>query len=411
MSGLTEPLREALRRVAEQADPPTALPPVVQRRVRRRQAVIGALVLGSVTLIGIGAVRAVLPGSPIPTSVPPVVTSSPSPSALEPPADAVVFAQADSDSTDAQIEIAYVPASGGEVQALTRAWGEGAVAAQPRWSPDGSRIAFVMTTRRLLTRSDWDGNIYMMNADGSDVRRLTEGLNSASPAWSPDGSQIVFVSNHGQQLVVMNADGSGPHVIASEREFYAWPSWSPRGDRIAFQSGDFEYLAIFTIASDGSSEVRLTDGLRLEAYPAWAPDGSQIAYSAGVQLWIMAGDGGDQHPVTTCDIPCMADIAPSWAPDGSRLVFARWEQGGAARRLYILDLGTGEVLPLTPNLRWASWPGWRPAGHLSPTLFGSGSVEISSAIAYGENGSGQSMVNRPIPLSACRSTVLGRTLR
>ncbi len=61
------------------------------------------------------------------------------------PADAIVFDKASSDSLDARIEIAYVSARGGAVVSLTAASKAGMVAAEPRWSPDGSRVAFVMS--------------------------------------------------------------------------------------------------------------------------------------------------------------------------------------------------------------------------------------------------------------------------
>ncbi len=292
-------------------------------------------------------------------------SSSPTPSTrLTPPADAIVFDKAASDSLDARIEIAYVPARGGAVVSLTTAWKAGRVAAEPRWSPAGSRIAFVMSPRGHLTRYAGDGDIYAMNADGTGIRRLTVGLGASSPAWSPDGSQIAFVKNQGQELVVMRANGSGQHIIARARGYYEAPAWSPDGRTIAYQSRpnrNIDVTAIFTIQPDRIHERQLTPASASAGFPAWSPDGSRIAYSTGDQLWIMHSDGTGPRRLTNCRLSCVFDFAPAWSPTGSSLVFVQQENGGGARRLYVLELATGAVRPLTPASRWAGSPDWRPS--------------------------------------------------
>lgn len=292
-------------------------------------------------------------------------SSSPTPpTRLTPPADAIVFDKAANDSLDARIEIAYVPARGGAVVSLTTAWKAGMVATEPGWSPDGSRVAFVMSPRGHLTRYAGDGDIYVMNADGTDIRRLTDGLDASSPAWSPDGSRIAFVKNQGQQLVVIRPDGSSQHVIARTRGYYQGAAWSPDGQTIAYQSSpnrNIDVTAIFTIRPDGTHERQLTPASASAGFPACSPDGSRIAYSAGDQLWVMNSDGTGARRLTNCRLPCVFDFAPAWSPNGSDLVFVQQENGGGARRLYILELATGAVRPLTPDIRWAGSPDWRPS--------------------------------------------------
>ena len=82
--------------------------------------------------------------------------------------------------------------------------------ADPAWSPDGRKIAF-------LNGRDGNSEVYVMNANGSGQRNLTRNPgNDADPAWSPDGRKIAFVSNRdgNDEIYVMNADGSGQRRLA-----------------------------------------------------------------------------------------------------------------------------------------------------------------------------------------------------
>jgi Tol biopolymer transport system component len=94
----------------------------------------------------------------------------------------------------------------------------------------------------IVFHSERDGNmeIYVMNTDGSDQRRLTNNdADDVCPAWSPDGTQIAFVSNRGgnDEIYVMNADGSGQRRLTNNDADDGFPAWSPDGMRIAFDSG------------------------------------------------------------------------------------------------------------------------------------------------------------------------------
>ena len=279
-----------------------------------------------------------------------------------PPTGAIVFASAPGSAIAAPSEIAYTSVVGGPVVDLTHAGRRGMVAAEPRWSPDGSRIVFVMAPRRYLNAYAGDGNIYVMSANGTDLHKLTRGLDASAPAWSPDGSRIVFIEGQGQALVVMHADGSHRHVVAQARGYYESPAWSPDGRLIAYESGsDWHSKAIFTIRANGSGERRLTRRSDSIGDPAWSPDGSRIAYSSGNRIWIMTASGASARPVTTCrPASCVFDFAPGWSPSGRELVFVRQEDGGAARHLYVLKLATHRLRPLAPAVRWAGSPDWRP---------------------------------------------------
>ena len=109
----------------------------------------------------------------------------------------------------------------------------------PQISPDGARVAFVATTLSE-ERDEYLSNIWVVDADGGGApRRFTAGpKRDRDPRWSPDGTRLAFVSEReGKkkgQLYVMPADGGEPTRLSDERHGVADPVWSPDGSRLAF---------------------------------------------------------------------------------------------------------------------------------------------------------------------------------
>jgi TolB protein len=146
------------------------------------------------------------------------------------------------------------------------------VESAPEWSPDGSRILF----SRVRARSPLaEEELYIMNADGSGLVRLTDnGVPDFQPSWSPDGTRIVFVresSTLGAKAFAMNADGSAATRLTDDAIEEFWPSFSPDGTRIVVaRCVDFS-CDLVMLDPDGSDPVALTHGPRLESQPDWQP--------------------------------------------------------------------------------------------------------------------------------------------
>ncbi|MGB7202253.1 MAG: carboxypeptidase regulatory-like domain-containing protein [Pyrinomonadaceae bacterium] len=158
--------------------------------------------------------------------------------------------------------------------------------AKPTWSPDGTKIAFQSNRDNLIS------SIYIMNADGSNVVRLTNALpiSDQRPAWSPDGTKIVFEINTG--IAIIDIDGTGRTNLGSGQ----FPEWSPDGSRIVFALITGTGYHIYTMKPDGTDITQLTfDIARNDQYPSFSPDGRKIVFSRNtsgqIGLWTMNADG------------------------------------------------------------------------------------------------------------------------
>jgi Tol biopolymer transport system component len=225
----------------------------------------------------------------------------------------------------------------------------------PSWSPDGTKIAF---------SSNRDGNweIYVMNADGSGVTRLTtnRSADDASPAWSPDGTKIAFHTNRDDnyEIYVMNPDGSAQTNLTKESGSEdASPSWAPDSSRLVFASeGD-----LYTMRADGSQQIRLTSGKTDDAFPSWSPNGSKIALTAGVGsrsfIDIVNADGSGRTRLTRGG----SEYEPRWSKDGSKIAYADFSSG--LGHIVVMNADGTSPTRLTSFPKRVDYdPSWSPDG-------------------------------------------------
>ena len=205
----------------------------------------------------------------------------------------------------------------------------------------------------FVSRRDFDAEIYVMAADGAQPRNLTgDPGDDTEPRWSPDGSRIAFLSTRlgMPELYVMGADGSGATAVS--RGVAAQAAWSPDGSTILFSSNRFGAAELCSVAADGSSPPkRMTIGGGTA--PAWSPDGSQFAFQREGMIMVAHRDGSSAHVVTTG-----TDSEPTWSPDGSQIAYTHAELSN----IRVVDLEQGEPIDVTPVSSLDSHPVWSPDG-------------------------------------------------
>ena len=223
--------------------------------------------------------------------------------------------------------------AGNPARPWSRARGRGArsTRAQPLQTPHSKRplhdvadtkIAFGVRQPGDSYRYDYDYDLYGINADGSNMARLTDG---ASPAWSPDVRRFAY-TRHVEEpnpalsstpasasptplvdtpyIFTINADGSGRKKLQDKAAVE--PAWSPDGKQIAFtlytpqkryKDIGYPYCGIYIMDAEGSGEPRkLATGPGCASSPAWSPDGKKIAYTNG--LGVDKGGGSSMSDIS-----------------------------------------------------------------------------------------------------------------
>jgi Tol biopolymer transport system component len=212
-------------------------------------------------------------------------------------------------------------------------------AAQGSWSPDGTKVAFALYRTHTNTSLSSAGEIWTVDADGSNPTQLTHdatdgGVSNTAPLWSPDGSRIAWLkqSGKGSDVWTMRSDGSAQQAVTTDGAAGAHNtdlSWSSDGRLAWLKRAGTDLSAananVWLARGDGSGARALTSSTRVVAGPYWQPGGSLLLYAEGAPDSVLhvvdpsAGPPGVTIPATGVPSP------PQWSSSGSQVA---WGDGG-----------------------------------------------------------------------------------
>jgi TolB protein len=210
----------------------------------------------------------------------------------------------------------------------------------PVWSPDGKTIVFDSSRSDPNPSDSNDVNdVYRMNADGSDVTKLTDSKGvSGDAAWSPNGSLVAFDSDRAdpkRKNAIYTVSAAGGKITQLTKPPKGYDDYKPRvspdGRQLAFArakgTADHALAALFTVRLDGTHLRRLTPfALRIDDSD-WSPDGKRIVFEAYPNpdaygdIYVVGANGGTPIDLTRNPAGQAGSADPAWSPDGHEILF------------------------------------------------------------------------------------------
>ncbi|MFA7420405.1 MAG: DUF5050 domain-containing protein [Melioribacteraceae bacterium] len=233
------------------------------------------------------------------------------------------------------------------------------------WSPDGTKILVDGMVTPTSPRS-----VYVMNADGSNLLRLTQLTDAVSARWSPDGRKIVFTKYFIEQHIVikseiwiMNSDGSDPKNILEGAQAKYLPNWT----KLIYTSNASGNSEIYTCNIDGTNKVKLTNTNADEWNVDVSADGSKIVYSSQsnssnentLDIYVMNIDGTNVTRLTNNNY---LDDQARWSPDGKQIAYC-YRNATGKPEVYIMNSDGTNVKKVTNangRSHSANMPSWKP---------------------------------------------------
>jgi acylaminoacyl-peptidase len=270
------------------------------------------------------------------------------------------------------------------------------VVSDPQSSPDGSRIAWVQTIMDRESDS-YQSSIMVASLDGQDAIRITSGAHrDTAPRWSPDGTTLAFESNR-PSVFTAPSDRDEPGLAEDKTKSGKKPAGNDKTNRKPTTQ-------LWTIRVDGGEAMQLTEHPSGAGSAAWAPDGRHIVFVASDELDKDAaepppmrnGDVADERIINRMHfradgrgfldkVPHLWSIRlddrtasqltfgdagvsdPAWSPDGARIAFVSNRSADRKRywnrsAIHVLNVDNGEISTITDEDAQFGAPRWSPNG-------------------------------------------------
>jgi TolB protein len=250
------------------------------------------------------------------------------------------------------------------------------------------RSGVALTRIAFVSKHEKGNELYLMDYDGSRVRRLTTtGTLNLSPAWSPDGERLAFVSwRSGRPAVyLMGSDGKLVRATTAGGELDAFPDWSPDAKKLVYTSDAGGNSELYLLDLTTGRNTRLTSSPAIDTSPAFSPNGREIAFtsdrSGGPQVYLMDVDGLNVRRVTRDG---SYNDSPAWSPKGDRLAYVTRTEGKFD--ILSMDVESGAVTRLTHGEGSNENPRFSPEGrHIVFASNRAGTYDVYTMAADGSN--------------------------
>jgi Tol biopolymer transport system component len=241
----------------------------------------------------------------------------------------------------------------------------------PKWSPDGQKIAF----SSIDPATSGTRQVYMMNKDGSGERKITNSKYGAEQEdWFPDGSKIAYRGYEEDPqtktavlgIYVLSLNAGTPQLITPPTIYPYSPSVTPDGLRIVFNAtwmyGN-QKGGLFIVNVDGTGFTQLTQ--ENDTDPEVSPDNKSLVFSSTRDTnnnWFwniyLTTEGFEGVVFNLTGVGGGSNVEPSWSPDSKKIVYASRESDSADFEINILDLDTRQRTKLTDNTVDDHEPDW-----------------------------------------------------
>ena len=217
-----------------------------------------------------------------------------------------------------------------------------------------SRITFASASSGKNRKKE----IYISDIDGANARQLTQdGALGYGPKFSPDGSKIAYSSDKSgyRDTYVIDLNTKKRNCVAQFPGQNTGAAFSPDGSTLALSLSKFGNPEICTIPSTGGEPTRLTNARGTDCSPTWSPDGTKIVYVSDERgspgLYILPATGGTPEKLNT---ESSYTTEPDWSPDGKKIAYSI-TSGGGQIGVYDMESKKARIVSRGSGLESPSW--------------------------------------------------------